>query len=280
MSMAGYGSYTSTYGGGFTTHSTENTGFSSPGITDSPSSKRESSNNQTLSPVTIKQLLGADQATPDAPFKIDNVEITQVTFVGVIRSVSEQSTNVSFVVEDGTGSVDIRMFINDDSDFQAQKRGELVQGIYVRVIGTIRVFSNKRYVLAFLLRPITDFNEVTAHSLETLFCHLSRVKSNPSIDYNSGFRNSEGNPFTANNPYAHNPSNNYNNEFSPLQRTIIDAVKSAPDTNEGVHIGSIAQALTGRFPREEISNAVEWLIGEGHLYSTVDDDHVKCTDAD
>ncbi|KAK9727868.1 Replication factor A protein 2 [Basidiobolus ranarum] len=246
-------------------------------ILDSSGAKRRHAGNQTLSPVTIKQLLNMDPVTLETPFRLDNVEITQVTFVGIIRAISEQPTHISLVVEDGTGSIDIRAFPSDDLYHQLQTRGELSRGVYVRVTGTVRACSNKRYILAFLLRPIVDFNEVTAHLLETLHCHLSRTRNAGSVQGNREHLNSTNIKMEMSD-FARSSAYNYNNGFSPLQRMIIDVVKSGPDTNEGMHIASLSQSLVGHFPTEEISYAATWLIKEGHLYSTIDDDHVKCTD--
>jgi hypothetical protein len=39
-------------------------------------------------------------------------------------------------------------------------------GSYVRVYGNLRSFQGKTNVVAFSVRPVTDFNEVTYHSLE------------------------------------------------------------------------------------------------------------------
>lgn len=42
----------------------------------------------------------------------------------------------------------------------AQKRNEWRAGTYVRVYGHMRTFNNAKSMVAFNIRPITDFNEV------------------------------------------------------------------------------------------------------------------------
>jgi replication factor A2 len=80
----------------------------------------------TLRPVTIKQILDAQQAHPDAEFRIDGVEVGQVsfpsyycswwfqqlTFVAMVRSAAMQSTNVTYRMEDGTGMIDVKQWID------------------------------------------------------------------------------------------------------------------------------------------------------------------------
>ena len=43
----------------------------------------------------------------------------------------------------------------------AAKKAELRMGVYVRVHGHLRVFDGQKSVVAFNMRPITDFNEVS-----------------------------------------------------------------------------------------------------------------------
>ncbi|KAJ3047158.1 hypothetical protein HK097_000173 [Rhizophlyctis rosea] len=45
----------------------------------------------------------------------------------------------------------------------------------------------------------------------------------------------------------------------------------------GVDYHDVAAALRGVTDLRGVKEQMEWLCGEGHLYSTVDDDHYKCT---
>lgn len=55
------------------------------------------------------------------------------------------------------------------------------EGIYVKVIGNIRVFNKQRSVVAFYIRPIEDFNEVTHHLAECVYAHVSFTKGIPVV---------------------------------------------------------------------------------------------------
>ncbi len=96
--------------------------------------KKPSNTNQSLTPVTIKQLTSAQQSHQDAPFQIDGKDIgqvprkkindIQVTIIGQIRNVNEAATNVSLLVDDGTGTIDVRIWLdaNDEADYMNQKK--------------------------------------------------------------------------------------------------------------------------------------------------------------
>ena len=57
------------------------------------------------------------------------------------------------------------------------------------------------------------------------------------------------------------------------------AIFEGPDgrRDEGVKIDVVVQQLNGRFTEAQVREAVEHLVNEGHLYSTIDDDHFKST---
>lgn len=72
--------------------------------------------NNTLRPVTIRQILNAEQPHPDADFTLDGAELGQLTFVAVVRNVSRNATNVAYSVEDGTGQIEVRQWLDSSSD--------------------------------------------------------------------------------------------------------------------------------------------------------------------
>jgi replication factor A2 len=48
------------------------------------------------------------------------------------------------------------------------------------------------------------------------------------------------------------------------------------NTDEGVHINNIVLSLQGQgFSGREVSSAVGHLTNEGHLYTTIDEDHYQ-----
>jgi len=67
----------------------------SPGTEGSPKKVRA---NQSLIPTTIRQLNEAPYSQPEDKFRIDGKEADQVTFIALIRSVTENPSNYNYLV--------------------------------------------------------------------------------------------------------------------------------------------------------------------------------------
>lgn len=48
--------------------------------------------------------------------------------------------------------------------------------MHVKVFGSMRQYENKRHVLIYKITPLTDFNEMTHHMLETVLVHLQNTQ--------------------------------------------------------------------------------------------------------
>ena len=47
---------------------------------------------------------------------------------------------------------------------------------YVRACGNLRSLDNKRSMLAFRIKPVKDYDEITFHNLQCIFQHLHLTK--------------------------------------------------------------------------------------------------------
>jgi replication factor A2 len=236
-----------------------------------------------LKPLTIKQCINAVQAHADAPILVDNDELSQFTLVGHIVKVTEQSTNVTYLTDDGrwwflisgTGLIDVKYWLDEnDTDYNAQKRAALREGIYVKVTGQLRNFGNKRNVVAFNIRPIQDFNEVILHYLECIQVHLyyTQGMSCPKATINN---NNAQQSFVQQQSIGGITNGQH---FSPIQQKIL-YIAQMDDRPEGFNIPEVSRRLNAEcgVGHNEVMEAIDFLISEGHLYSTVDDNHVKGT---
>lgn len=68
---------------------------------------------RSLLPVVVRQIHSADNQNGEDQFWVDGREIAQVTAVGLVTKLSEQSTFVSFYLDDGTGKIQVRMFFDE-----------------------------------------------------------------------------------------------------------------------------------------------------------------------
>jgi len=229
---------------------------------------------ESLRPVTIKQILDAEEAFSGADFKIDGAVVTQITFVGQVRNIQPQPTNITFKIDDGTGQIEVKKWIDADKQDEASDPGCEVDG-YVRVWGRLKSFSNKRHVGAHVIRPIADFNEVNYHMLESTYVHLFYTKGAPGqngaaadgdsmfVDGGAGYGNTSG---------GNNPGNSKLTGCSESAKKVYNYITNASGAggNEGQHLNIITNQ-TGMSVRDVLSAADE-LLGQGLIYTTVDDE--------
>ncbi|KAI7852810.1 hypothetical protein BDC45DRAFT_537017 [Circinella umbellata] len=232
----------------------------------SGSSSRRPMGEQTLRPVTLKQLANCE-ITQEGTFRIDNADVTQVTFIAAIRRVTELSTNVSYTVEDGTGQIEVRRWIDQTETAEdAQKRRDLIEDVYIRVFGRLNNFNNRVNVVAHNIRPIKDFNEITYHLIEATLTHVKFGNHNGAgngsdamvIDQGSGASSALGNA---------------------LHDKIINIMKEYHELEEGASVHQIISRLNGIASEKDVREGIDYLQNEGHCYITIDDDHVKSTEA-
>ncbi|KAI8089095.1 uncharacterized protein BX664DRAFT_385639 [Halteromyces radiatus] len=207
---------------------------------------------QSLRPVTVKQLQNV-QMPQEGTFFIDDVEISQIRLVGVIRDVNEQSTNVTYRVEDGTGSIEVKKWIDqNESSAELSRRYGLLPDKYVRISARLNSFNNRISLMAFDIRAITDYNEISYHLLDATYNH---IRNSSTKDY----------PMQDAAP------------VNSLLEKVFTVIQSS-GTDEGIHIDQLISSFHGQYPEAQIREAADNLYQEGRVYNTVDDDHFKCTD--
>jgi replication factor A2 len=150
-------------------------GYNAGGGGGSQSRARKSYDEQTLIPVTAKMILEA-QSTSNAEGTgsltlVDGRELHNVKFVGAVRSSEDFSTNVTFGIEDGTGLVDVKQWLDvNDCTAVAEMRQECLQeNIYVKIVGQVKDYDGKKTLVAHTVRKLTTSNELTYHMLEVVY---------------------------------------------------------------------------------------------------------------
>ncbi len=256
-----YGAQGGADGGGFLTGSQN----------ESPNAKR-SYGKDTLRPVTIKQLIEATQPPHESDyFILDENEMTQVTFVGQIRNISKQTTNITYKLDDGTGIIEVKEWVDaeaiQDPDDPVNTKQKLTDQAYARVYGRLKAFNNKRHVGANIIRPIQDFNEIQYHLLEATAVHLFFTRG--SVEQAKGGANGATNGAGAQGQQNGAGSSTMPSHLSQAARKVLQCLDSTPQTNEGLHVQDIA----GRTGLEisEAMKAGDDLLNEGLIYTTVND---------
>ncbi|NXP13467.1 RFA2 protein, partial [Thinocorus orbignyianus] len=227
---------------------------------------------QNVVPCTVSQLLAAEQV--EETFRVRDVDIPQVTILGIIRHAEKAPTNILYKVDDMTAApMDVRQWV--DTDEAGGENVVIPPGTYIKVTGHLRSFQTTKSLVAFKIVPLENMNEFTAHMLEIVNAHMilrknltgvSRVPqsfSSAGMGDTGGYRG--GGSLQLNGLTAH-------------QSQVLNLIKNCP-IPEGMSIQEL-KAQLHNMSMSTIQQAVEFLSSEGHIYSTVDDDHFKSTDTE
>ncbi|PCH37976.1 replication protein A subunit RPA32 [Wolfiporia cocos MD-104 SS10] len=229
---------------------------------------------QSLRPTTIKQLLNATQMHSEADWTINDIEVGQVSVVAQVISVQVQTTNCQYVLDDGTGQLQARKWVEADNENEEEKTGGIIENTYVRVLGNLKFFNNRKQINATHILPVKDPHEAQFHILEAATVTIALEKGLPrpgeqkpavaNGHANSSAYTAQSHTGAMNSQFAHLPE---------LQRRIVEFIMSQPAKEEGVHVGAIARAVGGQ--AHAISEALDRLMDEGHVFTTIDDSHFK-----
>lgn len=247
-------------------------GFGSPAPTQGE--KKARSRAQQIVPCTVSQLLSATQS--DELFKIGEVELSQVIIVGIVRHAEKAPTNILYKVDDMTAApMDVRQWV--DTDEASCENVVVPPGSYVKVSGHLRSFQNKKSVVAFKIAPVEDMNEFVSHMLEVVHSHMS-LNAQPGGGGSSVALNTPGRAGMDTGGSFSGGNDMHTNGLTPHQSQILNLIRTCKGS-EGMGFEELKARLQG-MNVNTIKQALEFLSNEGHIYSTVDDDHYKSTDGD
>lgn len=167
----------------------------------------------------------------------------------------------------------------------------------VLVMGTIKSFANKRYITATHIRKCEDFHQALYHELKC--CEITLILDRGAVRFLSDWiantdtsccihqRSRPGEQKTTaastSNPAHPSTASAYtaqtgqiasNDQFAHLpkvQREILHFIMSQPAHDDGIHVGAIARAVGGQ--ATAISDALDKLMDDGHVYTTIDESH-------
>lgn len=282
-SEGGGGADASMFAGGGFMPSQSGAGNNEYGTAAGGGGKRAGGQDGGLQPLTVKMIEQAIQKPGDDAFYVDGLEINNVTLVGMVHNKDERNIDTSFMLDDSTGQIEIKRWIDGQDSYEYTEMQSVQNSMYVRVHGHLRTFQNKLNVVAFSVRPITDFNEVTFHLLEVIYVHLSHTRSKGGV---VGAASALASPIaTGQNgiygppkiPVAASsiPGGNAKEECQKRVHSIYEEPASL-QIEQGLHVDQVVQRMVG-FSRPQVREAIDFLVNEGYIYSTIDDDHHKST---
>lgn len=166
-----------------------------------------------------------------------------------------------------------------DADFPtASKKPKIEENGYVRVFGQLKAFNENRHVGARIIRPITDFNEISFHFLEATSVHLYFTRGPPEQQQQQqqqggapgvGQGQQEGAPYGQQGSEAYGAGRTTTILLSPGAKRVHQFLASAPQSNEGLQCDFIAAQLGMQIA--DVQKAGDELLANGVIFTTVDD---------
>jgi len=271
------------YGGGDTGGGEGMNGYS-PGIQSTAASpggenRRKATEEQTLIPVTIRMILDSTTGSVLA----DGREPHQIKLVGAVREVVSQSTSNVYSLEDGTGLIEVKEWVdatNDNSTIAKMREEASQEHVYLRIIGKMSDYDGKKQVVAYSVRKVSSGNELTHHFLDVVhsaekFKKGTQIVGAPNLMGSSGnmmqgVSNGYGGQSAAPTPVQSMGGGGGDN----LEANILNFIRShTDDGGQGANINEYIRQNGGVSMEGQIRQKFTYLATEGLIYSTTDEDH-------
>ncbi|KAI8873191.1 nucleic acid-binding protein [Ramicandelaber brevisporus] len=235
-----------------------------------------------LRPVTIAQLNRIPAGHSESILLLDGSEVTQVSVVAVVRRIKKQGNILTYTIEDGTGTIEVREFMVEDPDDPADdeddgsdaggKAGCPIEK-YGFFVGGLRSFNSKMNVNAMSVSQVTDPNQITFHYLAAIESSLYYQRKNGLIAGNGGSAaGGAGGGGDASGAAGEVDLS----ALSPVEKAVFMEVKK-DQSEQGMHVDALTLLLANMATSDAVKLAVKKLSEDGMLYETVDNFHFKTT---
>jgi len=240
--------------------------------------------------VFLKQV--REQTNSEGITILHRQQFQHLVVIGKVTSSNETVSKCTYTIQDTTGrAMEIQHWRYGAADTDPLPGIQV--GDYVRVYGHGRLVpgDNKPggpevFISAFRVTKLSDANSLTLHLLESVVSGLclakkkrNRLANLPSM---SGFPNGMT-AFNANQSVSAGPATYQNtgmksggSGMTPAQSAVLAAL-TACQTSEGLNVDALSVSIRN-VPPAEIKKALDFLSNEGHIYTTIDDNHYKSTD--
>lgn len=217
--------------------------------------KGSQNNDRSIIPVLIKHITSSTE-----DLQIAGRTVNTLKLVGIIRHIEQDTTKISFTIEDDTGTVSAMMWLEADKD-PAESNICTQVNTYVRIFGVLRTQSNQRFVMILRMHPLESLNDLTAHFMEVLY--ITSMARKPAEETMLHTNNSSMIDSTM-------------SGMSPEQVAVLEVVRSANEAECGIEKKNILVQIPKHIiPR--VNEILDFLLCEGHIYTTSSEDFFKAT---
>ncbi|KAK9070237.1 hypothetical protein SSX86_010637 [Deinandra increscens subsp. villosa] len=231
-----------------------------------------------LIPLTIKQIGEASHSGDDrSNFNVSGADVVNVSVVGMVFNIVERNLDVTFTLDDGTGKLDCKRWLNEP--FDRLQMEDIREGIYVHVDGHLKSFKGEKHVAVFSVRPVTNFDEITFHFIACIHNHM-RTSKVQKIQGDGENMNSIPKTTIQNgtNGFMSTQSSQNSVPFNfdgvkGVDQMVLAYLQANFGIEKGIHVDELAKKL--KLPMNKIMESVRTLEDEGVIYATIDEFHYK-----
>ncbi|KAF4519174.1 hypothetical protein B566_EDAN008237 [Ephemera danica] len=153
-----------------------------------------------------------------------------------------------------------------EANLENSEKQPMVEGIYCRMVGSVRSQEGSRYLMLLQVEPMTNANHLTEHLLAVIHNELAAHKP-PAVNGNAAptaGASTSGLPGAA---------------VVKPEPGVGGGINQRSFTSEaGVGKADIVKNFHNEISPRQIDEALEFLCNEGQIYTTVDDDHYRSTE--
>jgi len=227
-----------------------------------------------LTPVNVKMAFEDAVQAGEGSFELAGRELSEVVLVCTLKGVEAKMTNIVYTVGDETSSEVVEVLKWSDADPSSGAAAVppgMVEGAQVRVNGRLRTFQGKRSIMAHSVKLVENPAEAEYHAASIRFAsaHAEEVAKRERAAPGGGPTGMR----TAPSIVIAAPSNG----MDACQSTVMNTFNERGTDDNGLHRNEVVHLLQGSFSAADVNNAIQFLVNEGHVYSTIDDDHFRST---
>ena len=187
-----------------------------------------------------------------------------------------------FKVQDDSGEIEVIQWLEEGTN-----QPEHAESHPIKVVGSIRSHQDKKHIMAFKISEVQSQAEYDAHLLEVVYSHLKLRQLQQKI--NGQIMGSDGSLSqsmmggglgiqggTAPSYVSSSANQSFGNKNYDL---VYGLIKQSTD-EAGIDRDSVFSGVKKNMSKNEMDSALDFLSSEGHIYSTIDEDHFKTTDGD
>ncbi|XP_012922552.1 replication protein A 30 kDa subunit [Heterocephalus glaber] len=216
---------------------------------------------QIITPCCISQLLTSTLV--DNVFKIRGFEVSQISIVRIIRQAERAPNYILYKIDDMT-SKPIEACQRLGRDKAKQGMTPLPVGVYAKVFGVLTSSTGAKSLEVLKIRVLEDMNEFTTHILEVVNSHMMLDRAHQeSTEESMPVAPSE----MDNTAGVHDQC-----QFKFFLKEVLRLIQECP-LLEGKSVHELQTEICTSV--KDIKQAIDHLTIEGHIYSTVDEEHFK-----